>query len=211
MAPKYKFDPNLLIALGVLIASFAALFVYMQQASIMREQSNILLEQTKILFEQTKANAWPNVKISLNRSFVETGDDYVIDKYSITLVNRGIGPAIFEGVVVRYQDEVLLDWDDFYEAIDLPDSISQGHANSMAQDLVIAPNDVVTLIHWNNNLDFMRYMFPKADQLSIELCYKSVYGDHWRVKREGFQSNMEKNVREAVEDCEMRAEDLFEE
>ncbi len=38
-----KIDPNLLIALGVLIASFSALFVYMKQASIMSKQTEILL------------------------------------------------------------------------------------------------------------------------------------------------------------------------
>ena len=60
-----KIDPNLVIAVGVLISSFAALFVYVRQARIMSEQSNILLEQTSILLEQTKASTWPHLSIEL--------------------------------------------------------------------------------------------------------------------------------------------------
>ena len=41
-----KIDANLIVAIGVLIASFGALFVYMRQASIMTEQTKILLGDT---------------------------------------------------------------------------------------------------------------------------------------------------------------------
>ena len=55
---KKKIDPQLLIAIGVLIASFSALFVSIRQASIMNEQTNILLKQTK-------SNSWPYLNINL--------------------------------------------------------------------------------------------------------------------------------------------------
>lgn len=86
-----------------MVSSFSALFIYIKQADIMREQ-------TKGLLEQTKANAWPNLKISLSRNTSKNG----IEKYRLSLLNRGIGPAIIEGVVFKYKDKVFRNWYEFY-------------------------------------------------------------------------------------------------
>ena len=197
---KYKVDPNLLIALGVLIASFSALFVYIQQAAIMREQ-------TELLLEQTKANAWPYLTIGMSQS----NPDSTLEEYSLYLSNRGTGPAIIEGAVITYQGTPLQRWSDLIKLMHVPDSIAKGYSNSILYGQVIHPKEDLRLVDWNFKKELMRYIYSKADKLAIEVCYRSVYDDRWHIKRIGFKTNLEQNIREETDECTLENETLFSE
>lgn len=97
-----KIDPQLILSLGVLLISFAAVYVSMRQANIMNRQ-------TEILLEQTKASAWPSLSLSLRRGFVESK----IDEYRISVTNKGTGPAIIKGVKVAYNGQSVKKWGNF--------------------------------------------------------------------------------------------------
>ena len=194
---KFKpIDPNLLIAIGVLISSFAALFIYMRQASIMNEQ-------TKILLEQTKASTWPHLSIEMHYS-TDANDELYSYKYVIS--NKGTGPAILQKTIISFNHKPIQNWDDFYNTLDVPDRIPFAHSNDNINERVLASNEDLVLIEWSSeqsygNRKLMQYIKNRADKISIEICYKSIHGDTWTVKRTGFQSDLEINVRSKVKDC----------
>ncbi|MEL6143435.1 MAG: hypothetical protein AAFU67_17660, partial [Bacteroidota bacterium] len=167
----------------------------------------IMSEQAQLQLEQTKANAWPNVRIGMSKSFIDGN----VEKYKIRLVNRGIGPAIIEGAVVAYNGEPTRTWSDFYRKANLPDSIRGTHSNSMIFDLIIPSNGTFTFVDWSHNKALREYLYSRADKISIKVCYKSVYGDYWTVERKGFKNNLEKNIRTKIEQCQFDTEVLFEE
>ncbi|MEM7381168.1 MAG: hypothetical protein AAF361_08205, partial [Bacteroidota bacterium] len=114
-----RIDPNLVIAVGVLLASFAALFVYVRQA-------NIMSEQTRILMEQTKANAWPHLSLELYRGYSSDG----MSSFKITVSNKGTGPAILEQTQVAFDGTEAESWQEFFEIINIPDSLPVVYSSS---------------------------------------------------------------------------------
>ncbi|MDT0540690.1 hypothetical protein [Croceitalea sp. P059] len=197
---KLKIDANLAIAIGVLIASFGALFVSMKQASIMNEQ-------TKILIEQSKSNAWPSLSIGMMRNIQTDG----LKKFNFQIVNRGTGPAVIEQTIITYDGNAFNNWNDFYKLIKVPDSISIGHGNDILFNRIISPNENFNLVDWSNNKDLMQYIYERADKITIEICYRSVYDDYWKVKRTGLKNNLEKNLIEKTSFCDQSNQIYFQE
>ncbi len=195
-----KIDSNLLIAIGVLIASFGTLIVSMKQASIMNEQTEVLLEQSKL-------NAWPSLSIELHKGFQKNG----IDRFSFEISNRGTGPAIIEQTIIKYNGISFKNWAKFYELLHAPDSILTGHGNDILYNRIISPSEDFTLINWSLNKNLAQFIYKRANNFSIEICYRSVYGDRWKVYRNGLKSNLEKNYNTEIDACDASNEVLFEE
>ena len=192
MKKKKKIDLNLLIAVGVLISSFGALYIYSKQARIMGEQ-------TRILLEQTKANAWPHLTIELDRSASTEGNQ--MEKLQIRISNKGTGPAVVENALLQFQEESVESWSELYAHLEVPDSVPIFHSNDILNGQVIEAGESFNLINWTENNSLMNYIFSKGEEISLTICYKSVYGDSWVVKREGFKTNLEQNQRRRVEEC----------
>lgn len=197
---KPKIDPNLIIAVGVLIASFSALFVYMRQAAIMSEQ-------TAILMQQTKASAWPRPALSVNRAYDTEGK---VTQLSIHITNKGTGPAIIEGAMIKVGDRPVKDWQEFHEVIGVPDSVKINFSYSSIYGNIITPNEEFRLIDWSFNDPLMEYIQSKADKISISICYRSVFDEFWILEREGFK-NFTKNNVNVSENCSFSADQLFQE
>ncbi|TPN86118.1 hypothetical protein [Aquimarina algicola] len=168
MKKKKKIDPNLLIAIGVLIASFSALFVYIKQANIMSKQTDILLEQTK-------ANAWPRLDVGIDRGY----DNDTLYSLNIQMNNKGIGPAIIEAVRVTYKNEPAKDWWDLFVKTKLPDSIDNGIANVDVYNSVVSANENFYWLELKENPYLASWVFDKRKDIKIEVCYKSVFDDYW--------------------------------
>ena len=199
-----KIDPNLVIAVGVLISSFAALFVYVRQARIMSEQSNILLEQTSILLEQTKASTWPHLSIE---GWQGNNQDGRVMIFKIVVTNKGTGPAILEKTRISFDDVYVESWNDFYKVVGVPDSIKVFHSNQNIHNRVLASDERLELIDWSIVGDdpeaslLTEFIYSKSDRIKVEICYKSIHGDTWSVSRLGFKSDLEANDRVDLEDC----------
>ncbi|MBW1295266.1 hypothetical protein [Aquimarina litoralis] len=173
-----QIDPNLIIAVGVLIASFSALFVYMRQASIMSEQ-------TKILLQQTKANAWPYLDLSY--SYNSSGNNDLNKIFSFALHNKGIGPAIIQNVSIIYNDTLVHNWEEFHKKLQINDSLLEiGYNNSSISNKVISPNEKIRFIDWSENPGLADIIRKKAGTIKINVCYKSVFDEFWSVERIGF-------------------------
>lgn len=173
----------------MLIASFGALFVYMRQASIMTEQ-------TKILLEQTKANTWPHLSFGLNRTF----DERRLSEFKISISNKGVGPAIVNYTELSYKDKPVKTWKVYFESIDLEKGTAVTYTNQSMFEQVIAANDHVEFMQFNDS-SLIKMVYPSFEHLSIEVCYNSLHGDNWILKRKGFQTGLESSTREKVNSC----------
>ncbi len=187
---KKRLDPNLIIAIGVLLASLGALVVSTRQASIMNRQ-------TQILLNQSKSSAWPSLSIELYRGFGEG----LIQEYRITVSNRGTGPAIIERVIISYDGQSVPHWDAFMQLIELPDSISGSRDSGSLFHRVIRPNEDVPVIDLSFNPGLMQYFYKNGEKITFQICYKSVYDEYWLVQRNGFQTNLEAINKEIVDKC----------
>lgn len=154
----------------------------------------IIVYQTALLREQQQASALPYLMIGL-----QTNDErsYVFAR------NTGIGPALIEDVVVRYRGRELREdpYDFFLEA--RPDVVGKG----LSVDRLI-PGRLVSAGEWvnwlgseGNGQEMARTLLglfdigeapqawydavgvPKSgpDKAIIEVTYRSVYGERWRV------------------------------
>lgn len=198
-----KFDSQTLMAIGVLLVSFVALFVSVRQTSIMSEQ-------TRLLVEQNKASAWPHIEIDLNKGFVGNREDgFKINQFEVVITNKGTGPAIVESVRVLFDGKAASSWGKLFQLADIPDSIPSGVSNSTVMNSVIASNERVNMLNLSNNQQLMEFVYEHGDKISIEICYKSVYDDHWTVRRVGFRTNLEQPKTERVEACTANPEELF--
>lgn len=198
-----KINSQSLMAIGVLAVSFIALFVSVRQTSIMSEQ-------TRLLVEQNKASAWPRLEIGLSKSFIGNREDgFKISQFKIKINNKGTGPAIVESVRVLFDGQPANNWGEFYQLIGLPDSIPNGHSNSTIMNNVIAANEEKIMLNLTNNPALMEYIYQYADKFSMEICYKSVYDDHWISKRLGFYSGIDEVTTERIAGCQVSAQELF--
>ncbi|MDH7446052.1 hypothetical protein [Aquimarina sp. 2201CG14-23] len=190
---KKQIDPNLLIAIGVLIASFAALFVYMRQAAIMSEQ-------TEILLQQTKANSWPYLDLSY--SYNSSGKNDSNKKYSLSVVNKGTGPAIIQNVSISYNNKLVRNWKEFHATLNIPDSILKiGYIKSSISNKVISPNENITFINWSGNSELVDIIRKNAGKIKVSICYKSVFNEFWNLERIGFDGNTKKVTYSEPETC----------
>jgi len=191
---KIKIDPNLLVAIGVLLASFAALLIYTRQAQIMNKQ-------TEILLEQTKASAWPHLTIQRLSNNALKGDGL----FEIFIENKGTGPAIIEKVTVAFDGEAVSNWKEFYQQMNVPDSLLRSHSNENIRNQVLAANETLHFIKWESTATYNHRFLPLlkkvSDKISISICYQSVYGDKWVVRRDGFLTDLEPNERSKQEAC----------
>ncbi|WP_103069886.1 hypothetical protein [Aquimarina sediminis] len=168
---KKKIDPNLLIAIGVLIASFSALFVYMKQASIMSQQ-------TEILLEQTKANAWPRISVESDLQW----NDKSLEFLKLKIHNKGTGPALIEGVRITYNGKHTSNWVDLFEEMKLPDSISNSISNKNVYNSVLSANENFYWVQLINDPNLAKWVYDNRNKIMIEICYKSVFDDYWLLK-----------------------------
>jgi hypothetical protein len=158
----------------------------------------IIVYQTALLREQQKASALPYLMIRL-----QTNDDrsYVYAR------NSGVGPALIEDVVVRYRgQEIRKDPYDF---------LLEARPNVMGRGLSVdrmVPGRLVSVGEWVNWLGaegngqemagtllglfdlgdapqawYDGFGVPKSgpDKAIIEVTYRSVYGERWRVTSDG--------------------------
>jgi hypothetical protein len=157
----------------------------------------IIVYQTALLREQQTASALPYLMMGLQTNSERT---YLFTR------NTGVGPALIEDVVVRYQGrELRQDPYDFF--IDVRPDVASAGLNLGVDRLI--PGRLVSAGEWVNMFgadgDTDRVMagsllrlfdigevpqswyddsgIPKSgpDKAIIEVTYRSVYGERWRV------------------------------
>jgi hypothetical protein len=155
----------------------------------------IIVYQTALLREQQAASALPYLMVGIMAN---------ADRTYITARNTGVGPALIENVVVRYRgSELKQDPHDFFrdvrpeaaafglsvdrlipgrlvsagEGIQMLGTEGEGASPMLAEflklfDLGDAPQS------WYDGVGTVK---SGPDKAIIEITYRSVYGDRWRV------------------------------
>lgn len=192
-----RIDPQLLIAVGVLLVSFAALFVSIQQAAQMNRQ-------TEILLEQTKSAAWPSLDIGMEVTLANDS----IHGLVVTVENKGTGPAIVDGVRLTYAGEAIPSWSELFRRAAMPDSIPPSRLASKLHNAVISANEEVVVLDLLDNQALMQWFYARGEHLRLEICYKSVFDDHWLASRQGLTARGLSAV-EPIAACAIAAEEIF--
>ena len=130
---RFKADPNLLIAIGVLLANFVAIYIYMDQARIMQKQTDLLLIQAK-------GGAWPNLSLQMKL----VGQNEWISNYEILIPNRGTGPAIVDQTMISYKGKAVTNWVSLFNEMNLPDSLMYNYSYYNIYDKVIRQDEDFT-------------------------------------------------------------------
>ena len=146
--------------------------------------------QTSVISEQQRLSVYPHLMFNN-----QNGGSL---NYSYTLSNKGIGPAIIEAFkVTDFKGRV---YDDL--ALYLMDTLNQKYhgdflISNVSTGQLISPGEKIELITFNNNRGFTQirdstkaepivisnriYQLLNQDELLIEVIYKSVYEDSWKV------------------------------
>lgn len=200
---RKKVDGSLLISIGVLIISCSALFISFRQSKAMDAQ-------TEILIQQTKSSAWPYLSINLTRIFENQG----ISNYTLSIRNEGTGPAIIEGAKISYQGQAAKNWEDLFRVMQLPDTIPLRIINSGIHNEVISNNEStesITLLSlsFNKSPKLMSWFYQRAADITVEICYRSVFNDYWHITRKGIKTNLEIIEYKKVNQCKIPIEEQF--
>lgn len=190
---KRKIDPQLLIAIGLMVISAGALSVSFRQAWLMGKQ-------TEILLEQTRSGAWPYLDLQLYKGTSQQG----IEKYKIIVENKGLGPAVIEGVKIYYDETPARDWSDFMKKAGVADSLASTMSFENISNSVISEKEEVVVFDISMNPPVMDWLFERADRIEIEICYKSIFGDHWVARRKGFKTDVEERVNTKVDEYRLQ-------
>lgn len=179
---KFFRDPQNIIAVGITIISLCALIVSVYQ-------THILQEERELMREYSRASVWPHLDYRIEKAHNKDGS---INQFVISLTNSGVGPAIITDVRVKYNDTIAKNWWHLFEIMEIPDSINRGIGNSVFNGQVIKIGETVKILNLNKNSPLANAFFERIKGLSIEIYYKSIYGEKWKyfnktIKLENFE------------------------
>ncbi len=151
---------ELIVAFAAIFVSTATLFVY--------------IYQTRIMLSQQRASVWPYVEWT----YAMRSDQ----GFSLTVANKGVGPAIVRSAKLTLAGEPIATARDLlgrYVALD-----STALVTTTIDDRVIAPGERLTLFHIDvrdrdEYVDLHRKLDPLFQNLEFRICYCSIYGDCW--------------------------------
>ncbi len=145
--------PDMIVALAATVTSICALIVAVQQTQIMQEQQ--------------RASAWPHLEWLPSN----------VPDFRITVSNKGLGPAIVEDVRIRYNGK---DYGADIERLfrQVPGADTLNFITSTVKGRVVAPGESIDMLLIRDP-DKGRFFTILNGQPSIEICYRSVYGEYW--------------------------------
>ena len=173
--PAPRFDRSDLIAVIALIISVLGTVAALWQNSI-------LSEQLEIASEQKGASALPllNVKHSL-----EYVDSIPAWRYAVGIKNEGVGPALLGSATYRYRGREV-------DLMTFAEDLGRGRPgfDQVAAEYVgnelIAPGQLVESMTIRVPVDSfgLDSIVTVSEELVLQMCYCSVYGDCWEYVRE---------------------------
>jgi hypothetical protein len=149
------------LSLAALLVSLASLIVSMQQ--------------TNLAAEQKEASVWP---------YLEFYTEITNNKFSFSIQNKGIGPALIKRIEVKRKDKT---YPDFYKMMNdvLGDSTqTYRHAFSSLENLVLSPQEKKELIFIEDSI-LVKDLFARfTDDLSFKVAFSSVYDKLWLLSND---------------------------
>ena len=158
---RRRFDLNSIATIGAVILSIVAISISVLEVSTMRTHQ--------------RASVWPYLEIS---------QSYNQDMFSITLRNKGVGPALIKDFAL------LLDEEPAYELDQLIIEVA-GEANAFSYDIyrtsnpsngVISPREAVNLLSFPITSETNVFLNNAQGRVDIRACYCSIHDQCWSTR-----------------------------
>ncbi|MEO0895989.1 MAG: hypothetical protein AAFY71_06295 [Bacteroidota bacterium] len=155
-------NPQNIIAIGVTIISLCALIVSVQQTQIMKEEREMMREYSR-------KSVWPRVEMSTFKS--HRAVDNSIEKFTLSLTNSGIGPAIITDVRIRYDGKVVRNWWELFDIQKIPDSVDTNIRNRTFNNKILKIGEALEILNLNDNPSLANAFYRRLKGLEIEIFY----------------------------------------
>ena len=154
---KWYQESEMLVALSAIFISICALVATIYEANL--ERQNQLL------------SVWPRIIIQTN-----TGDH----EYSISAVNKGLGPALIKTAKVTVDGKEANSWQEIFKELGVSDDYSQ-NSNELSSS-IISRDEAVPAIEIKS-AKVGKKLREESKRIDVEICYCSVYDDCWLVSK----------------------------
>jgi len=142
--------------------------------------------------QQVRAQVWPYIETGISTS-----------KHDLTLVNKGVGPALIRSVQIYVDGKPQHDWDAVYASLGL--KFDRRPPYSTINSIVISAGERIAQVTFRTVEDFNLYA-KQATRVEMRLCYCSTMNECWmRDERE----KESVRVYHDVKTCPQRSADDF--
>ena len=143
---------------GAVILSVVAIAVSLLEVSAMRDQQ--------------RASVWPYLSVQ---------QSYLGDRFSMTIENKGVGPALIEQVDWRHNGEEITNLDQLIldtVGPELAFSYDTYRTSDPSND-VLAPGEEAIVFAVPIRDDTLAFLRGVNSRVTLEACYCSIHGDCW--------------------------------
>lgn len=141
----------------------------------------IFVKQTNIIEEQSRRSVMPYLML-------ESSNNSENNKYSISIVNYGVGPAIVESRVIHYKEKVYdMELYEFLQKqIPEMDSVELLNTTTLQVGVAIPSSSERNVITAGGDkssyINFLRIMRKLSEEgFNYEIKYRSIYDEHWMI------------------------------
>jgi hypothetical protein len=154
---RSAFKTEFIVALAAIVVSVMTMLVYIYQAKIMREQQH--------------TSVWPYLEWIMS-----TGQGF-----SITVINKGVGPAIIKSTSFKLDGKPLNGVDELLTGIfGNIDSLSRSEI--AIDNRVIAPSEQLEIFNIFDGPATRKIDRTIYRRIEYEICYCSIYDECWTSK-----------------------------
>ena len=155
----------------------------------------VLIYQSRLMREHEERSAIPKL---------ELWNDLSNGEYGLYIVNRGLGPAIIEGVTLEYKRELyntdpLLFTQGYSDSLDLaPFSFS---GTSLYEGVIIRNDQRSFLVKSEDSLStalLKELFYHRDDKVKVIVHYSSIYGKVWSLEGIGDVPSLNKRFEPKV-------------
>jgi len=115
--------------------------------------------------QQVRAQVWPYIETGISTS-----------KHNLTLVNKGVGPALIRSVQIYVDGKPQHDWDAVYAALGL--KYDRRPPYSTVNSIVISAGERIDQVTFRTVEDFNLYA-RQATRVQMRFCYCSTMDECW--------------------------------
>ena len=172
-------SPDMLVACAAVLVGLCALGVSIYEANIFRQQQ--------------KASVWPYLELSYSN----------LEYFSYEIQNKGVGPAIVKWAVLKIDGKPVKNWREFCAKLPMPNGAKTSFVSSYLYKRVLSAGEKISLIAFHEP-NAARHILSHADKISVEICYGSIFDEHWILKMDSSGTS-----NDPIEDITIDTNNLF--
>ena len=172
-----ELDQSLVATLALAVISLCALFVSIYQTRVLSLQQEVMAEQQRIMTESAKAQLWPNVDLGIHR---EVNDD-TLTKIDFEVSNTGTGPAIVDGVNIKYKGQYVRNVFELLKLTNLDTAFESLSTSQLSHRVIQAGEEFDFLSITGKKNTLLDSLNSELDEGSmvITVCFRSTFNEYW--------------------------------